>query len=302
MKEEKKRYYLVEYCGSVQHVYNSQEELDEAFDRIRKYNKRKTPAFITGNCKVDVLPDGKLLLTSHLYNKLTEKSTISYLDNLTSGLDEKELIVKCRNRLRLIYEDKTRTHQIYYPDINIAYFADRDLEGKNDGLIRRIKYIPVLYKDAVQFMKPSYIDLCLSQHARERDLDFFSEMVKCFNFNHNVENELDNLERAIDRVKNQGYGPISLYYASADLYKGYIVEREKDGSIMRDSNGKYVQSRRRLRDFGFYVKNYHSSKEHSPIEYQYLDNKRKLEELQRIRKEIDELRKQDGTLTLSKKK
>ena len=34
-----------------------------------------------------------------------------------------------------------------------------------------------------------------------------------------------------------------------DLYKQLVFEREKDGSIVRDNNGRYQVSKRRLRDF-----------------------------------------------------
>ena len=177
MKKELKRYFLVEYCGAIQSKYDTYQELLDVFEEVRKYNRRKTSRYITGNMTYEKV-DGKYVLTAHLYNKLLPKSTISDLDRYTEQFDERGLIVDLFDKFRIINEDQTTTKIGYYPDINIAYFEDdNDHENQKDKdgrrLFRKIKYIPVLYNDDMKFLNISYIEKCLTYHAMEYDLEFF---------------------------------------------------------------------------------------------------------------------------------
>ena len=291
MKKEQKRYLLVEYYTARDKEYNSIDEVNHVLDEIRKYNKRKKTHFIVGNITLEEKKDGKVILHSHIYNKLENWMTISELDNMTSVLDEHELILKYRDKLKRIYE--LAGTPAYYPDINIAYFEEPNPDENEEQILKGIKYIPVLYKDSVQYMDQDYVFRCISEHSNSKDFEFFEKMYETFTTSHNADNELDNLKRSIDRVKFQGYNTYDLYYAGCALYKGLVVEREKDGSITRDEKGKYQISRRRTRDFGFFIKNYGSSKTKTPMGYSYSVGKKRIEALKKIREEIDEIRQKE---------
>ena len=93
MEKEQKRYYLVEYCGTKEKILGSREEVDKVLEDIRLYNNRKTSKYLCGNITVEYIA-GKFKLVSHIYHKLTPRSKISELDEKTSQLSERELIVQ----------------------------------------------------------------------------------------------------------------------------------------------------------------------------------------------------------------
>ena len=137
MKKETKRYFLVEYCGCKNMHFDTKAELAEMLERVRKYNNRKTAKYICGNITVEKTENGYDAV-GHIYNKLTERQTISDLDTFTGSLSEEELIA--------CYADKSKMKEGLVPDINIAYFENKDKDPKDKTQIeRRIKYIPVLY-------------------------------------------------------------------------------------------------------------------------------------------------------------
>ena len=174
MKKEQKSYYLVEYCGPYRSVYNSIDEVNAVLDEIRKYNRRKNERYIIGNANYEEV-NGKYVLIAHLYNKLLPKSTISELDNYTKEFNERELIINLFDKFRIVDETKTRTKKGYYPDINIAYFEDK-----------KLKYIPVLYKDDIKYLDRDYIFRCIDYHCYHNDITFFEELltfISCLNNN-----------------------------------------------------------------------------------------------------------------------
>ena len=303
MKKEQKRYFLIEYCGFKEVTYDTKEELDKALDDIRKYNNRKTSKYIVGNMTCNKM-NYKYVLTAHLYRRLREKSTISDLDEFTSKYDEKGLIKVLYPRLLTANPDNNKPHVSYYPDINIAYFEDKDQDKKtkNDNVIRRIKYIPVLYKDDTKFLSEEYIRKCIVAHCFGEyiDFNFFYSLLAEFKDFRNCDEEYDELLSIIHKVEYGEYGVSNLYSATMNFYNAFISEREKDGSLTRLPDGSYQKSRRRLRDFGFYVKNYNSKSHKSPTAYAYTDNKTKLEEIKRIRNEI--IKDQGEQLSLNLKK
>lgn len=301
MKREQKRYFLVEYYTARNYIYDSLEEIENVLDEIRKYNERKTEQFIIGNMYINKIDD-KYVLSAHIYNKLENRQTISDIDNFTSKMDEHELIIHYRDKLKRIYE--IGEIPAYYPDINIAYFEDKDADKNDKNIIRNINYIPVLYKDSTQYMNREYVNNCLYNHANNNDFGFFKALIEKFNYSHVIADNLDELERTIDQVKYQGLSNLELYESAKRIYSNLIYEREKDGSISRDASGNYLISRRRLRDFGFFVKNYNSSKEKIPTKYSYSVSKARIEELKRIRAEIDRIRSEEkiNPQVLKKKK
>ena len=286
MKKEQNRYYLVEYATKLTKVYNTREELDIAIDNIRKYNNRKNEEFIVGNMTA-TLKDNKYYLDFHLYIKLMPKTTISQIDNFTSNYSEKELIVELKDKIKSIYKENTKNNTPYYPDINIAYFEEKNIENNNDYTFRRIKYIPVLYKDDLQYLDTKFISNCINYHAMKKDYKYFEGLIEELKYSHSVSKYLEELEETLREVKYNNLACGNLYYVTNNLYKAYIIERAKDGSILRDNNGSYQCSRRRLRDFGFYTKNYESNKIKRPTMYNYSNNHEKQRELQSILSELE---------------
>lgn len=302
MKTEKKRYYLIEYCGIRRREYDSKEELNAAFERIRKYNKRTSAKFITGNMSVK-LENGKYVLYAHVYRKLREKSTITDLDNYTSNFDERSLIFDVYDNLVTANPEKNSSNIAYYPDINIAYFEDINKNNRtNNDVIRRIKYIPVLYNEDLKYLNREYISKCVQSHCYGQiiDFEFFEGILREFGDYRHCDYEYDNLLRSINKVKYEGYDPSYLYYDTMNFYKSFVNEREKDGSLVRDQNGKYQVSRRRARDFGFYVKNYHARNQRYATSYTFQNSKTKLSEMKALREQILKYKEQESNMTLKK--
>lgn len=262
MKKEKKRYFLVEYYDSIRtKTVSSYEEVLYFLHEIKKYNNRKSSQYLFGNVEIIKLEDS-YLMKAHIYKKYTDRLTISEIDNLTSSLDEKELAS--------MFEEKSKMANGAEPDINIAYFETQDKD--DDGRVKYekgIKYLPVLYKDDLKYMDDHYIKECLYFHAATRDFDFFRELANEFSFYHFIGDEIYKLRSINDKCENQGYDLTQLYIAANKLYEKFICEYEKDESLTRDKDGKYIVSRRRLRDFGFFIKYYNirDAKRKSPLMY-----------------------------------
>ena len=138
MKKEQKRYFLVEYLGYKKVEYNTKEEVLKALDDTRKYNNRKSSRCIAGNITCEYV-NGKYIFIGHYYRKLREKSTISELDNYTSIFYEKGLIKELYPRLVTANPDNNKEGNYIYPDINIAFFEEKDF---NVELIN----LPVLWR------------------------------------------------------------------------------------------------------------------------------------------------------------
>lgn len=262
MKEEKKRYFLIEYYGIPRKiVVSTKEEVKDVLKKVKNYNDRKNSKFLFGNIRVNHI-NGKYELIGHLYKKYTDRMTISELDNYTSKYTE--------NELALMNESESLMKDGYEPDINIAYMETINYNDKvNVRYERGIKYIPVLYKDDLKYMDTNYIKKCIYFHCQTKDYEFFMDLANEFEAYHFVSDEISSLRTIIDRCANQGYDLIFLYRAATNLYKKFICEYEKDESLTRLKNGSYQISRRRLRDFGFFVKNFNirDSKVKSPLKY-----------------------------------
>ena len=264
MKKETKRYSLVEYCGTRQRVYDSLEEYNNLLNIIEQNNRKKTTKYYFGNVTCVKSPEGKYIATIHLYNRLTLPKTITELDNETRDLTPKELAIK--------YQDKLKTKKECTPDINISYFENKNSGEKEDiHYDRRIKYIPVLYKDDEKYLNPTYIKACLSCHAKNNDYDFFKGLANEFCIYHIVSEFTEDIWDAVDKVRYQGRDNFDMYRSALNLYNNLILERKPDASAIRDENGNYQISRRRQRDFGFYIRDYNipPAKRKTPIKYNY---------------------------------
>ena len=301
MKNEQNRYFLVEYAGEKNYHYDTREELEKVLDDIRKYNNRKNESFLIGN--MSVKENNGFDLTAHMYHKLSNRCTISTIDNVTSKYNEVELVLALRERLRSIYPEFTNSKP-FFPDINIAYFEDRDEKDRDENLIRRIKYIPVLYKDDLDYIDEEKVHNMLKDFAFSHDIKFFEELVNEYNQNRSVDEELDELERSIDRVKNQNYSTSCLYSAAVRLYSSLIFEKDSKKKYVHDKRGFIQRSRRRLRDFGFFIKNYKTQNFKNTRGYNFKDNKEKIDYLRTIREELIKIdaKNRESELKLNRKK
>lgn len=261
-KKETKRYALVEYLGVVKRTYETKEEYEELLKTIEKYNNRKNHKHFYGNVTCEVI-DGKYNVIVHIYHRLTGKMTISDLDHFTEGMEEEDLLTYFKNF--------TVTKGLE-PDINICYFETKDAKGIKPGTIRverRVKYLPILFKGDLPFLDKNYIKKCLMAHARNNDYDFFKSLASEFAPHKAVSETTEQLWSIVDKCRYQGYDRMEMANTAYKLYNNLIVERDKEGRIIRLSNGEYQISRRRQRDFGFFIRDYNmkDSKRKIPTRY-----------------------------------
>lgn len=261
-KKETKRYALVEYLGTVKREYSTKEEYQEMLKTIERYNNRKTHKYFYGNI-TSKIKDGKISVLVHIYHRLTEKMTISDIDHFTEGFEEDELINYFKNI--------TSTKNLE-PDINICYFENKNTEDEKSDEVhyeRRIKYLPILYKGDLPFLDKNYIKKCLMAHANNNDYDFFKALASEFSPYKVVSERVEELWSIVDKCRYQGYESMEMASAAFRLYSNLIVERDREGRIIRLKNGEYQISRRRQRDFGFFIRDYNmvDSKRKIPTRY-----------------------------------
>ena len=190
--------------------------------------------------------------------------TISEIDNFTESFDEEGLIEYFKNQ--------TKTNEGYKPDINICYFENKNSVDEKPGDIhyeRRIKYIPILYQEDKKYLDKNFIKNCLVSHAKSLDYDFFKALANEFCIYRVVIENIEDLFEIVDKCRFQGYNPMNMAEYAYRLFNNLIVERDSEGRIIRLSNGDYQISRRRLRDFGFFIRNYNmpDSKRVLPTRY-----------------------------------
>ncbi len=261
-KKETKRYSLVEYLGTVKREYSTKEEYQEMLKTIERYNNRKKHKHFYGNI-TSKIKDGKISVLVHIYHRLTEKMTISDIDHFTEGFEEDELINYFKNI--------TSTKNLE-PDINICYFENKNTEDEKSDEVhyeRRIKYLPILYKGDLPFLDKNYIKKCLMAHANNNDYDFFKALASEFSPYKVVAERVEELWSIVDKCRYQGYESMEMASAAFRLYSNLIVERDREGRIIRLKNGEYQISRRRQRDFGFFIRDYNmvDSKRKIPTRY-----------------------------------
>lgn len=296
MSKELNRYTLVEYRGSTQRIFNSIEEYNEMLEKIKKHNKKANKKRYYGNIAKKII-DGKIYVTIHAYNKLTSKMPITKLDEFTSEFSE-ELLIE-------LYKSKIETKEEFTPDINIAYFKEKDKKEKieSDPDIR-IKYTPVLYKEDLKYLDKNYIFKYIKSKLEACDIDFFLDLADYFNpyKSKEVKEITGQLYDTIYNIKYNNLDIYSLYKITIKLFDALTIETNKDGTYKKDSNGNKIINRKRLRDFGFFIKYYDKgSKLPKPTIYNKendsdRDKKRKLKEekeqlenlLKRIEKEEEQ--------------
>lgn len=263
-KKETKRYSIVEYLGTTRREYSTLDEYRNTLDIIEKNNRKKTTKYYFGNVTCEKNENGKYVVLVHLYNRLTPKMTISEIDSFTEGFDEDELIEYFRNQVK--------TKEGFKPDINICYFENKNSVDEKPGDIhyeRRIKYIPILYREDKSYLDKNFIKKCLTSHAKALDYDFFKALANEFCLYRVVTENIEDLFEIVDKCRFQGYDPMYMADYAYRLFNNLIVERDAEGRIIRLSSGEYQISRRRLRDFGFFIRDYNmpDSKRVLPTKY-----------------------------------
>lgn len=248
-KKETKRYALVEYLGTVKREYSTKEEYQELLKTIERYNNRKTHKHFYGNITAE-LKNGKISVTVHIYHRLTEKMGISDIDHFTEGFEEAELIEYFKN---------VTASKSVEPDINICYFENKDAKDERIGeehFERRIKYLPILYKGDLPFLDKTYIKKCLISHAKNNDYGFFKDLANEFAPYKVVSENIEELFSVIQKCQFEGCYQMEMANAAYRLYNNLIIERDSEGRIIRLKNGEYQISRRRQRDYGFFIRDY----------------------------------------------
>ena len=301
VKEEQKRYFLCEYCGLVPEkeprVFYTEKGLENFLNNVRRLNellkKNSDSNEHLNNCGINrfffgnvtyVEEDGKYIVSLHMYNRLTPKMTISEIDALTSNKTEDEIIEKYRPYLRTTSPNK--------PDINIMYFEEKNKKERKDNTpILRIKYTPVLYKGDERYMQRSYVEGAVKDMARLHDFTFFNKMANEFCFYHVVGEEIDNLRHYVDLCRRGEDYYSELAYHAMQLYDKLIKERNSDSTVCRNNNAECLTSKRRIRDFGFFVRDYMlpEDKRINPMRYRYQLTPRQLE-LLRLKEESKQIK------------
>ena len=272
-KKELKRYTLCEYGGEQVRYFHSYKDFQDLILLINDINKKGKSPFFYGNISCEKKYD-VYEVKFHVYNRLTPKMTISELDALTSNKTEEELINK--------FSDFIKTRKPYIPDINIMYFEEKNSNDKDEQtLIRRIKYIPVLYSRDKRFLDRNYIQSCIKVAAREHDINFFKKMANEFCFHHVIVEYIEKLRYYIDLCKRGENMYSSLSSTAIELYEALIRERKSDKRVCMDEKGEPLISRRRLRDFGFFVRDYlvPTNRINIPTRYNNEPTEKQLEEL-----------------------
>lgn len=261
MKKELNRYTLVEFLGEEYREYDSFEEYEELLKKIRKYNKNSKNKYLFGNVTYIVI-DKKIYVTIRRYNKLTQKTTISKIDELTSKTDEKGLIEYFKSNL------KTKINEGYEPDINIAYLNGRESNDINLASIR-ISYIPVLYKEDIKYLSKKYVMKCVEYHLANNDYGFFLALANKFDCYKVIEEDIEKLRIAVNKYRYIGFDNTQIFSIVDSLYDNLVYERDKDSRLLRDDNGNILKSHRRIRDFAIFVRDYGmlQRKMSSPFEY-----------------------------------
>ncbi len=258
MKKETKRYSLVEYCGCKSKDLKDKSEYEAMLKNINLSNKRRNIKYICGNVSYKVNPDNTITAYIHVYNRLMGPCTISEIDNFTSTLTYNDLVSR--------FESMLCTREEYYPDINVCYFETKNKSEKGDKRDIGIKYIPVIYSFDKKFLDIRCIKEHLKFQAETSNYEFFKELCNEFCFYNFIGEEISELRTVIDKVMSNRLSNIELYLCSRRLFNKFIKEYDSKGKVVLDNNDKSQISRRRLRDFGMFIR-YYNTLRNSPLNY-----------------------------------
>ena len=274
--KELNRYFLVAYHGTREVVVQTKMEYEDMLYRIEKYNKKLTNKYIYGNIYTETKEDG-IHVISHVYDRLSNPITISEMLDYTTKYTKEEIAT--------IYGDNSIMKEGYIPDINIAYFQNKSKSNELEDSVhyeRRIKYVPIVYKDDKKFLSLGYIYKCIRFYANNGDYLFFRGLASELCFYKKIDKEVEAMYQVADQFEHGLCDNDELYVAAKSLIQKYVAQRKKDGTYERDENGERINSMRRILDVGMYVKyegNMNLKK--SPLKYNEGPNTYKKEELKK---------------------
>ncbi len=237
MKKELKRYILVENYKEIYRECDNFDEYRKLLDKIRKYNNNPKNKYLFGNVNYYVDRDAKIIVIINRFNKLMPKTNISSIDELTSQMDRNGLIDYIRLKL------KTNS-----PIINIAYL--------NGGENIKIGLIPVLYKDDIKYLSKKYVFSCIKLYLANSDYNFILKLLTRFEKYNIVKNDIINIRIQINKIRYTNVDNSYILTMLSNLYDKLVAQRDSNGNIIKDSNNNNLNSRRVVRDFGFFIKEY----------------------------------------------
>ena len=244
-KKETRRYSIVEYMGPTTEILSSEEDYQKLLEFAKKNNNSITSDMFYGNISKRMV-NGALTVTYHTYHELTIPRTISDIDAECSGYSD------INHMLGAGYDAIVMSHN---PDMYIVYFETKNkAEKSKDDFDIRIKPLPFFFADDQVFFDEEYIKKCIIGYTVIRDLNFFRDLAYNFRFNRDAYDALDRLERDINLVATGEKDIFDLSIDSMSLYKKLVYERDRDGRVIRNSEGQIAMSHRRIRDFGSFVR------------------------------------------------
>ncbi len=276
MKKELKRYTLCEYVGSQTRYFNNYQDYVKLLALLDGLNKKGKNQFYFGNISCELV-NGLYEVTVHIYNRLTPKMTISDIDALTCDKTEEEVAES--------YSGLIRTVKPFKPDLNIMYFEEKNSNERDEKtVVKRIKYTPVLYKQDNRFLDQNFICDCIRHMAYKNDINFFKEMLNEFCVHHIISENVEKIRKEIAAFDRGEGNCARLGNLVILLYNSLILERNSNGKLYYDEKGNTQISRRRLRDFGFFVRDYMTPlrKKNSPMRYNKQLTQNQLEKIQSV--------------------
>lgn len=263
MKKELKRYLLVDECEVLKRVCCNINEYNELLKKIDLYNKNSKNKYIFGNVSY-FYHDGLFYVNIIKYRKLTNKMTISDIDELTSKMSEEQLINYFMNSLTS------------KPYINIAYFNDKPKKDKTSSdYDKRISLLPVLYRNSVHVLSKGYVMQILKYYIYGGKYDILYNLISKFESYKIIGEDIEKLLYELNKEVKDNDRIFAIVF---NLYDNLVYERDRNGSLVRDNKNNIQKSRRRARDFGFFVEDYTSQKEEEFVSEDEIDNDRLQEE------------------------
>lgn len=250
MKKETKRYSLVEYLGKTYRVVDNNNQYNELVNFIKKINRRESSELFYGNLSKERVND-KYLVTIHLYNRLTPAMEISFIKNA---------LLNCNSYRELCYYYENKTRE-YNPDIYIAYFEtiNKNMKTEKDCDVG-IKPLELFFAQDSKYFEPSYIKQCFDFRASVGDMKFFKDLCNRICQDKSITQNIENLRKAINIYEVEKDYNNQVSTQAYKLYNFYICEKDKYGKILKNPNGKYETSTRRMYDIASFVRDYNMNR------------------------------------------
>lgn len=259
MKNESKRYSLVQFALKKVRSYDTEEEYNELLDIIASNNKNKKSKYIFGNVMKEYA-DGKIIATVSVYVRLDEPMLLEDIDNLTMDM-------KNSNVLKEYYSSKLidRIHGISIAYLGMPSKIVEQVDKTEIRIDKRIKELPVLYFKDLKYMDLRYIRASIATYAERKDYAFFYQMCNWFLENRNLIKCVEDIRSDIEKVKYYGLSSNCLINDAMKFFSELINKKDKNNKIVKDEQGRVVYDKRKLRDFAVFLKSKESEMDFEPI-------------------------------------